>query len=124
MGDARPGLLQPLPLKVYTRPGCLFCGRVCELLRNGGFAFTTEEVSDSALQDELVRRYKAVSFPIVMAGAVYVGGYAHVLNLASHGRLGELINSDASAPAARTARPQPPTWTGQMDALKSILKKP
>lgn len=119
MGDARPG---PLLLKVYTRPGCLFCGRVCELLRDGGFAFTTEEVSDPAFQDELVRRYRAVSFPIVMAGSIYVGGYAHVSNLASQGRLAELVSSD-TPPSLRATRPQPPSWTGQMDALKSALKK-
>lgn len=126
MPPAAPPIAQ---LKVYTRPGCLFCGRVCELLKEGGFVFSAEEITDTAQQEELSRRYNAVSFPIVVAGSIYLGGYAHILNLASHGRLNELVNTESGPPSGRLQRSQPGTsprpisWTSQMDALKGIVKK-
>src|SRR5262249_36195619 len=45
-------------------------------------------------QDRLVQTYGALSFPIVVAGDKYVGGFTHILMLHASKRLSDLTSED------------------------------
>src|SRR5262249_48606983 len=78
---------------VYTRPGCIFCHQVQELMRDAGIRFRVALIEDRAQQEELVVRHAARSFPIVLVDGVYLGGFTHVVHLHSSGRLARLGES-------------------------------
>ena len=79
---------------VYTRTGCMFCKQVEDMLLEANIVFRSELVEDRDEQDRICQRYGAISFPLVLSGSRYVGGFTHVVKLHSEGRLG-LVASDA-----------------------------
>ena len=82
---------------VYTRTGCMFCKQVQDMLTEANIAFRSEQVEDRAEQDLLCERYGALSFPLVLSGKHYVGGFTHIVKLASERRLGSIVSDDPSA---------------------------
>ena len=90
---------------VYTRPLCLFCQQVLDLLQKARVVYQQIEVPVREDQDRLVQCYDARSFPIVLADGKYLGGYAHLLQLFSEGRLQKLGQASEAASAATTALP-------------------
>ncbi len=92
-------------VRVYTRPRCLFCHQVLDLLQAAGVDFVTEEILDRGQQEELISRHQAAAFPIVLIDGRYVGGYAHVLHLHSQGRLRDIATRPTSAADKPAANP-------------------
>jgi glutaredoxin len=128
-------------VKVYTRPLCLFCHQVLDLLRQANVAFGTIEVTDRRQQEELCAHHGAAAFPVVLVNGVYLGGYAHILHLHSQGRLrslgvsvgpslhspespGPLPASDAPSPSTRSTQPSTrstePSIAGRMSAMARL----
>jgi len=66
---------------VYRRPGCMFCEQVEEILVENGVPFERHE------QEAISRRHGALAFPLVLVGGNYIGGFTHVVQLHSEGRL-------------------------------------
>ncbi|HNN94702.1 MAG TPA: glutaredoxin [Pseudomonadota bacterium] len=135
----------PERISVYTRPRCLFCHQVIDLLQQAQIAFVTIELTERAQQDEIAARHRATSFPIVLVEGRYIGGYAQILHLHSQGRLAEIAASGTPSPAtAQTPRPpgEPspsshspvsaalpsqrsrPSLTGTMSRLHQALSEP
>ncbi len=83
---------------LYSRPGCMFCAQVAALLRESGIQFHTLDVPERAAQDELVARYDARAFPLVLVNDEYIGGFTHVVRLHSQGRLRSIIRDEAREP--------------------------
>lgn len=100
-------------VKVYTRPLCLFCHQVIDLLRQANVAFAIIEISDRRQQEELTTRHQAAAFPLVMVDGRYIGGYAHVLHLHSQGRLRNLTSTPEPPPGT-------PTSSGASPAASAI----
>jgi len=94
-------------VSVYTRPRCLFCHQVIDLLQQAHIDFVTFELTERPQQDEVAARHRATSFPIVLVDGRYIGGYAQILHLHSQGRLAEIAASGSPSPAA-TPAPKPP----------------
>ena len=113
---------------VYTRTGCMFCKQVEDMLLEANIVFRSELVEDRDEQDRLCQRYGAISFPLVLSGSRYVGGFTHVVKLHSEGRLG-LVASDAddigasppSSVGAPVSRPRAGGLSGYA-ALGAFLK--
>jgi len=106
---------------VLTRPGCLFCSQVVELLRSASVPFETREVAERDEQQRVALEHGAHSFPIVLVDGVYLGGYAHIVRLSGDGRLHQL-----GAPTAQRALSPPPprqSWSSRMDALRAVNVK-
>ncbi len=123
-------------VEVYTRPRCLFCHQVLDLLNQAKLPFRQIDIADRAEQDRLAARYQAVSFPLVVVDGVYVGGYAHVLHLHAQNRLATLgptadaltsttpERASSSSLPVETPRPQPaPSHFGSMSRLHQLLKE-
>jgi len=91
-------------VEVYTRPRCLFCHQVLELLQRAMISFRQIDVTDRAEQDRLTDRFQAASFPLVVVNGVYVGGYAHVLHLHAQSRL-DRLNTGGVLPASALSEP-------------------
>lgn len=122
---------------LYTRPLCLLCHRVADLLRQACVLFKQIEVSVRLEQERIATSCNAPSFPIVLVDGVYVGGYAHILQLHAAGRLDRLaaspaaVSSDAAAAAMPSARSQvsgsyaavPRSRVSNMSILYEALKK-
>lgn len=79
---------------VYTRTGCMFCKQVQDMLIEANIIFRSEQVEDRHEQDRLCERYGALSFPLVLSGDRYVGGFTHIVKLSSEGRLGTITSDD------------------------------
>ncbi|MEO7112883.1 MAG: glutaredoxin family protein [Polyangiaceae bacterium] len=96
---------------VYTRTGCMFCKQVEDLLVEANIAFRREHVEDRQAQDDLCARYGALSFPLVLMGNRYVGGFTHIVKLSSERRLASLVSDDPvvieSLPPASIPSPRP-----------------
>jgi len=75
---------------LYTRPGCIFCQQVQELLRDAGVIFRVQAVNERSQQEELAERFAARSFPIVVVDGIYLGGFTHIVHLHSSGRLARI----------------------------------
>jgi glutaredoxin len=103
---------------VYTRPLCLFCHQVLELLHRSGVVFEQRDVVDRGQQEVLIACYRSPAFPIVLVDGSYVGGYAHVLHLHSQGRL-EKLNAREGPPAAPAP---PPTDKPSQRSLPSLMQ--
>ena len=110
---------------VYRRPGCMFCQQVEELLEQESIPFDTIEVADKAEQAKMSKRHGALSFPLVMVGDQYVGGFTHVVQLHAEGRLkNALLGNESRAPASspglhRPTAPQAPK-TGSMAGYAAL----
>jgi glutaredoxin len=111
---------------VYTRPLCLFCEQVADLLTESCIPFEKLELVSAEEQRALSQRYDAANFPIVIAGGAYIGGFTHIVRLHATGRLSELLGPPGSVTSASTSStssiPPPPTprvrnWTSQMSEL-------
>lgn len=90
---------------LYTRPLCLLCHRVADLLRQACVHFKQVDVANRVEQDRIAASCNAPSFPIVFVDGRYIGGYAHILQLHATGRLMHLGETAAAertdaAPAA------------------------
>ncbi len=72
---------------VYRRPGCMFCEQVEEILVENGVPFESVEVKERHEQEAISRRHGALAFPLVLVGGNYIGGFTHVVQLHSEGRL-------------------------------------
>ena len=70
---------------LYTRPLCLLCHRVADLLRQACVLFKQIEVTNRFEQDRIAAACNAPSFPIVFVDGRYIGGYAHILQLHATG---------------------------------------
>ncbi len=75
---------------LYTRPLCLLCHRVADLLRQACVHFKQVDVTNRSEQDRISASCNAPSFPIVLVDGRYIGGYAHILQLHATGRLTQL----------------------------------
>lgn len=82
---------------VYTRTGCMFCKQVEDMLVEASISFRSQLVEERDEQDRLCQRYGAISFPLVIAGSRYIGGFTHVVKLHSEGRLGLIASDDLGA---------------------------
>ena len=80
----------PRNVIVHTRPLCLFCAQVIDMLREAKVPFEEIEIVDRQEQERLVTQHGALSFPLVLAGDKYIGGFTHIVRLHSSGRLGRL----------------------------------
>lgn len=122
---------------VYTRPRCLFCHQVLDLLRLAKVEFHQIEIADRAEQDGLIAQYNAASFPLVIVQGTYIGGYAHVLHLHSKNYLSKLSGSEElqaspvpervpmdSPPVETRSPPSGPSYVGIMARLQQSLKEP
>ncbi len=96
---------------VYRRPGCMFCAQVEEILTEANIRFESREISDRHEQDRLTREHNALAFPLVMVDDSYLGGFTHVVQLHSEGRLRAALLGEA--PGERAERkPQPGSMEG------------
>jgi len=79
------------------------------MLRDAGVPHEEKELDDRAQQDRLVQKHKALSFPIVLAGGKYVGGFTHILLLHASHRLPELAADEVEVTdrVERTTRAPP-----------------
>ncbi len=126
-------------VEVYTRPLCLFCHQVLELLNRARVVYQRVDVVDRPEQDRLIAKYQAPAFPIVLVDGAYMGGYAHILHLHSQGRLDRLSTqapeerqppgstvapqTPASPPTSRPSQKPVPTLMGAMSRLQKSLKE-
>jgi glutaredoxin len=78
-------------LAVYTRPKCILCAQVKELLAKANVPFRAHEVSASDEQEAIMKRHRAKSFPLLVLGGEYLGGFTHLVHLLSSGRLQSLL---------------------------------
>ncbi|MEO9143123.1 MAG: glutaredoxin domain-containing protein [Polyangiaceae bacterium] len=99
-GGRRPGGARDVLL--YTRTGCMFCKQVEDMLGEASIVFHSQLVEDRDEQDRLCQRYGAISFPLVLSGSRYVGGFMHIVKLYSEGRLGLIVSDDPGAAVARS----------------------
>lgn len=90
---------------VYTRPTCLFCEQVRELLRDSGMPHREVMVTDAVEQMQLMEKCDARSFPVVFVDDVYMGGFTHIIHLHSQNRLHELLGEDGLPPLPISDRP-------------------
>lgn len=72
---------------VYRRPGCMFCEQVEEILTENGISFDSVEVKERHEQEAISRRHGALAFPLVLLDETYIGGFTHIVQLHSEGRL-------------------------------------
>jgi glutaredoxin len=84
-------------LVVYTRPQCILCAQVKELLRNAEVPFEAIELTASDEQERVMHAHRARSFPLMMLRDRYIGGFTHIVHLLSTGRLAELLAGDSPA---------------------------
>jgi glutaredoxin 3 len=109
---------------VYTRPLCLFCGQVTDLLAEAGIPFDRHEASTIEEEQRLALQYGAAAYPIVVVDGAYLGGFTHIVKLHAEGRLVNLrVDSTVPPPppsSTSSVRPpssRPPSWTSQMGAV-------
>lgn len=108
-----------MTIQVYTRPGCLLCSQVIDLLQAENLPFEVRQITDRNEQQRLALGFGAQGFPFVVVDGVYLGGYAHVLLLAGDGRLRRL-----GAPAREIDAPSDSSsWSAKMTALRGVLPK-
>ncbi|HEX7666453.1 MAG TPA: glutaredoxin domain-containing protein [Polyangiaceae bacterium] len=108
---------------VYSRPGCMFCVQVEDLLDGAGIRYRPLEIVSREEQDQLMARHDARSFPVVLVDGKYLGGFTHIVKLHSEGRLAQL-GQDASEPPkddAPTSTPGPRESGTQSVARASTL---
>jgi glutaredoxin len=115
-------------VKIYTRPGCLFCHRVVSLLSESGIQCEEIEIVEVGDQERMLEKYSAVSFPLVFVRDRYIGGYSHLVLLHSQGRLSEILERPSlhrisSSPAGPPSS-DPKSWTNRMSELFNSQKKP
>jgi glutaredoxin len=79
-------------LAVYTRPKCILCAQVKELLAKANVPFLAREVSTPDEQEQIMKRHRAKSFPLLVLDGEYLGGFTHVVHLLANGRLQSLVN--------------------------------
>ncbi len=82
----------------------MFCSQVEGLLRSAGVKFDSFEIASRDEQDELMSRYDARSFPVVLVGAKYLGGFTHIVKLHAEGRLQSLATEPEDVPRAPSKR--------------------
>jgi glutaredoxin len=87
-------------LVVYTRPQCILCAQVKELLRKAEVPFDAIELTASDDQERVMQAHRARSFPLMVLGDRYVGGFTHIVHLVSTGRLAELLALTRRGPPA------------------------
>ncbi len=113
---------------VYTRTGCMFCQQVQDMLAEANVVFRVDQIEDRVEQDRLCEKYAALSFPLVLAGGYYIGGFTHIVKLFSEGRLPAIASDDAkllSEPPPRSlaaSRPRAGGLSGYA-ALGEYFKK-
>jgi glutaredoxin len=78
-------------LSVYTRPKCILCAQVKDLLVKAELPFRAFEVSVAEEQETILKRHRAKSFPLLLLDGKYVGGFTHIVHLLSSGRLQSLL---------------------------------
>ena len=84
-------------LAVYTRPKCILCAQVKDLLVKANVPFRSHEVSAPEEQEAIMKRHRAKSFPLLVLGNEYLGGFTHIVHLLANGRLQSLL-SDGEQP--------------------------
>jgi len=103
--------LSDVDVVVYSRPGCMFCSQVEGLLRSAGVKFESLEITSRDEQDDLMSHHDARSFPVVLVGGKYLGGFTHIVKLHAEGRLQRIgADPETSLPHAPSQRlPLPPS---------------
>ena len=79
---------------IYTRSGCPWCERACELFESLGAEF--EEVrldADPQRRAELSARYDWKTVPMIVAGDRFLGGFSDVKRLHDDGGLVPLLRA-------------------------------
>jgi glutaredoxin-like YruB-family protein len=63
-------------LKVYTTPTCEFCAALKEYLRKNNIQFTEKDITtDKEARDEMVKKYKVRSVPLIVYGDETMTGF-------------------------------------------------
>ena len=63
-------------LKVYTTPTCEYCAALKEYLRKNNISFTEKDVTtDREARDEMVKKYKVRTVPLIVYGDDSMVGY-------------------------------------------------
>lgn len=100
-----------------------------DLLQRAAIPFQQIDVAERQQQERLIARYQAASFPLVLVGNTYVGGYAHILHLHAQGRLSELLVRRAAADEKATgpattggAIPPPPSPRAAPSTISTMSK--
>ncbi len=63
-------------LKVYTTPTCEYCAALKEYLRKNNIPFTEKDVTtDKEARDEMVKKYKVRTVPLIVYGDDSMVGY-------------------------------------------------
>lgn len=87
----------------------MFCSQVEGLLRSAGVNFESLEITSRDEQDGLMARHDARSFPVVLVGGKYLGGFTHIVKLHAEGRLqtlaGDTVTGLPLSPSQRPSRP-------------------
>jgi glutaredoxin 3 len=81
---------------VYTTDPCSFCARVKQLLAARGIAYDEINLArDPDGRTELLQRTGMMSFPQVLVGDEFVGGFQETLAADRSGHLAQLVASAA-----------------------------
>ena len=75
-------------ITLFTRPGCILCGQVRDLLVREDIPFEEIVVTDHV--SELVARAGARWYPALFVDDRYIGGFTHLVHLLTEGRLHSL----------------------------------
>lgn len=111
---------------VYRRPGCMFCEQVEEILTENDIPYRSLEISERDEQERLSRQHGALSFPLVLVDDAYIGGFTHIVQLHSEGRLRAAVLKEALPEAGSRPRDQPakPGSLAGYAALGELLRRP
>lgn len=80
-------------ITIYTKPGCPYCSRAMQLLRQKGVSFTEIVASnDPAKKAEMIKRSNgARTFPQIFIGERHIGGSDDMAALDQRGELDKLL---------------------------------
>lgn len=90
-------------IRVYTVPGCIDCGAVKELLRQGGIPFEEIDIHEvPGARTALAYLSGIESVPQVFIGERFIGQVAEVRYLVQSGRLQAMLSDDEAASPSPT----------------------
>jgi len=83
-----------MSIKVYAKPGCIFCNKLDNLMIQFSIPYTKYELSSQKEIDEIKNISKMSTFPMVFIGTECVGGYMDFLNLVMTNTLEEKLKAN------------------------------
>jgi glutaredoxin len=89
-------------LRLYTRPGCGWCGAVKSLLRKHGYHYHEIRVDEDDEAMRCLAQQLAFTVPQVFVGDRRIGGFEATAEAISSGELERLVDA-AAEPAERRA---------------------